>query len=42
MRCITGIVKETETDGMIILVYCSLLDFQIVGSMSSPLLRFLH
>ena len=27
MRCVTGIVKETETDGMNILVYCSLIDY---------------
>ena len=41
MRCVTGIVKETETDGINILVYCSLIDYQIVGSISSPLLRIL-
>ena len=41
MRCLTGIVKETELDGMNILVYCSLIDYQIVGSISSPLLRIL-
>ena len=39
MRCLTGIVKERETDGINILVYCSLIDYQIVGSISSPLLR---
>ena len=39
MRYLTGIVKETETDGINILVYCSLIDYQIVGSISSPLLR---
>ena len=39
MRSITGIVKETETDRTNILVYCSLIDYQIVGSISSPLLR---
>ena len=41
MRCLTGIVNERETDGMNILVYCSLIDYQIVGSISSPLLRIL-
>ena len=41
MRCLMGIVKERETDGMNILVYCSLIDYQIVGSISSPLLRSL-
>ena len=41
MRCLTGIVEETETDGMNILVYCSLIDYQIVGSISSTVLRIL-
>ena len=41
MRCLTGIVKETESNGMNILVYCSLIDYQTVGSISSPLLRIL-
>ena len=41
MRCLTGIVKETETDGINILVYCSSIHYQIFGLISAPSLRIL-